>query len=86
AKAIDADWLVYQDMEDLIEAVQKGNESIKHFDCSCFNNEYVTGDVSAEYLARIENLRNDSAKQQQDHEESEDISKDSTIIEMHNSA
>ncbi|MDH5436149.1 MAG: amidophosphoribosyltransferase, partial [Gammaproteobacteria bacterium] len=47
AKAIDADWLVYQDMEDLIEAVQKGNESIKHFDCSCFNNEYVTGDVSA---------------------------------------
>ncbi len=86
AEAIGADWLVYQDLEDLIDAVQKGNKSIKHFDCSCFNNEYVTGDVSAEYLAKIENLRNDSAKEQQDNEESGEMANDSTVIELHNSA
>jgi hypothetical protein len=38
-----ADWLIYQDLEDLIWAVQDGNEKIKHFDTSCFSGEYVTG-------------------------------------------
>ncbi len=61
---IGADWLVYQDLEDLVAAVQKGNEEIKHFDSSCFNGEYVTQDIDDAYFNRLSNQRNDVAKQQ----------------------
>lgn len=60
---IGADWLIYQDLGDLIQAVQYDNGDIKEFDTSCFSGEYVTGDVTAEYLARIERGRSDQAKQ-----------------------
>jgi amidophosphoribosyltransferase len=36
-KMLGADWLIYQDLKDLIWAVQDGNESLKHFDASCFS-------------------------------------------------
>ncbi len=63
-EAIGADKLIYQDIDDLIDAVGKGNRNIKHFDTSCFTHEYVTGDVDDAYLARIEALRNDGAQEQ----------------------
>lgn len=69
AEIIGADWLIYQDIEDLIESVQKGNETITMFDTSCFTGEYVTGDISTDYLAHVESMRNDSAKQQQNVDE-----------------
>ncbi|MDX1346850.1 MAG: amidophosphoribosyltransferase [Thiomicrorhabdus chilensis] len=59
---IGADRLIYQDLEDLIEAVGAGNEQIKLFDTSCFSGEYVTGDITPEYLASIDSARNDSAQ------------------------
>ncbi len=62
--AIGADRLIYQDLNDLIEAVRKGNPSIQHFDTSCFSNQYITGDINAAYLKRIESLRNDGAQTQ----------------------
>ena len=61
---IGADGLIYQDLEDLIEAARGGNPSIKRFDASCFDGKYVTGDVHKEYLERIERQRNDDAKTQ----------------------
>ncbi len=64
--AIGADKMIYQDLEDLIEAVQKGNPKIKHFDTSCFNKEYITGDIDEAYLERINNLRNDGAQMRRD--------------------
>lgn len=67
-KKIGADWMVYQDLDDLIAAVSKGNPEIKAFDCSCFNGEYVTHAVSADYLASIEQVRSDGAKQQREAE------------------
>ncbi|QPK63863.1 amidophosphoribosyltransferase [Methylomonas sp. LL1] len=63
-KAIGADKLIYQELEDLIDAVGKGNPNIKQFDTSCFSHEYITGDIDDEYLARIEALRNDGAQEQ----------------------
>ena len=63
-KAIGADKLIYQDLDDLIDAVGKGNPNIKQFDTSCFSHEYITGDIDDEYLARIEALRNDNAQEQ----------------------
>ena len=61
-KEIGADRLIYQDLEDLIEAAHEGNVNIKQFDASCFDGKYVTGDVHPEYLQRIEQQRNDNAK------------------------
>jgi amidophosphoribosyltransferase len=61
--AIGADWLVYQDLEDLIDAVAEGNAKLKHFDDSCFSGRYVTG-VEPEYLRQLEFLRSDEAKAQ----------------------
>lgn len=62
AREIGADWLVYQDLDDLIEAVRQGNPSLQRFDASCFNGEYVTGDVDADYLERLQRARSDCAK------------------------
>lgn len=65
-KAIGADRLIYQDLEDLIQAVRKGNPTIKHFDTSCFSNKYITGDIDNAYLEKIETLRNDQAIAERD--------------------
>jgi amidophosphoribosyltransferase len=62
AKLIGADWLIYQDLDDLIEAVSAGNPEINKFDLSCFNGEYVTGDINQDYLNHIDQIRNDGAK------------------------
>ncbi len=66
AELIGADALIYQDLSDLVEAVAAGNQQITDFDTSCFTGHYVTGDVSASYLERIEQLRCDSAKTQRE--------------------
>jgi amidophosphoribosyltransferase len=64
AKLIGADWLVYQDLEDLIACARKGNKNIKQFDTSCFTGHYITNDVDKNYLEQLEQLRNDTAKRQ----------------------
>jgi len=66
-KEIGADWLVYQDLDDLITAVQQGNEDIDSFDSSCFNGEYITGDVDEAYLKHLDDLRSDSSKAKREH-------------------
>jgi amidophosphoribosyltransferase len=63
ADYIGADWLIYQDLQDLISSVQYDNGEITEFDTSCFSGEYVTGEVTPEYLRRIELGRSDEAKQ-----------------------
>jgi amidophosphoribosyltransferase len=73
AKSISADKLIYQDLDDLIWSVSQGNPEIKNFDCSCFDGEYVTGDISKEYLDHIESIRNDSAKLMHDINQSSEL-------------
>ncbi len=60
ATLIGADRLIYQDIADLVEAVQRGNPAITEWDTSCFSGEYVTGDVSPDYLARLQHERTNS--------------------------
>jgi amidophosphoribosyltransferase len=55
------DWLVYQDLSDLEEAVSGPKGKVTHFDSSCFNGEYVTG-IEPDYFDRIKQLRSDEAK------------------------
>jgi len=62
AQAIGADWLIYQDLEDLVEAVRKGNDNLQEFDSSCFDGKYVTQDIDDNYFRRLELQRNDAAK------------------------
>jgi len=62
AKAIGADWLVYQTLEDLVQACQHDIAKVTEFDTSCFSGEYVTGDVTPEYLDRLRLERSDAAK------------------------
>lgn len=66
--AIGADKMIYQELDDLIDAVKKGNSKIKHFDTSCFNHQYITDDIDEAYLERINTLRNDSAQTQRNPE------------------
>lgn len=64
---IGADWLIYQDLPDLIASAHEGNTAISEYECSVFNGKYVTGDVDEVYLKRLENARNDQAKLQKKH-------------------
>jgi len=57
------DRLIFQDLEDLIDAVKHKNAAIERFDCSVFTGEYVTQDVDAKYLNQLELFRNDAAKE-----------------------
>ncbi len=57
AREIGADAVIYQDLPDLIAAVREVNPRLTRFDASCFDGNYVTGDVSEEYLARLEAQR-----------------------------
>lgn len=54
---IGADALVYQDLSDLVAAVREERPSLERFDNSCFNGEYITGDVTPAYLAQLEAAR-----------------------------
>ncbi|UCC56605.1 MAG: amidophosphoribosyltransferase [Gammaproteobacteria bacterium] len=78
-EAIGTDWLVYQDLDDLVEAVSKGNPDIDRFDASVFTGEYITGNVGTDYLNSLRAARNDSAKDSR-------RSRDDEAIDLHNTA
>lgn len=69
---IGADWMLYQELDDLKLSITKFNENIDDFDTCVFDGKYVTGTVSEEYLARIDAKRNDEAKESD--EDKQDIS------------
>ncbi len=73
---IGSDRLFYQTLEDLIEATSIGGNPPTRFDTSCFNGEYITGDIDDAYLEKLFNSRNDTAK--------EESSEDDEIVDMHN--
>ncbi len=61
-KLLGADWLIYQDLEDLVAAVRSGNPAVRHFETSCFSGRYVTGDITPEYLERWSRYRREAEK------------------------
>jgi amidophosphoribosyltransferase len=57
AEELGCDHLVYQEVDDLRDAILGGradSHSIEDLDMSCFDGRYVTGTVSDEYLAWVE--------------------------------
>jgi len=75
AQELGADWLIYQDLDDLIQAVNE-NDRVEGFDTSCFDGNYVTGDIDQSYLYYIDALRNDATKSA--------VEKSDAVIELHN--
>lgn len=75
-KAIGADWLIYQNLDDLVEAVQEGNPNLQGFDCSVFDGCYVTGDIDEPYLDKLQQLRAGVTNALND--------EDSAVLEIHN--
>ena len=65
ASEINADWLIYQKLEDLIDSVQEGNSEINEFETSIFTGEYITPLVE-NYLEDLENSRKDELKMQRE--------------------
>ena len=61
-----ADRLIYQELDDLIQACQEGNPGITRFDTSCFSGEYVTG-VEDGYLEDLQKRRSDQANLKNSH-------------------
>jgi len=85
-KLIGSDWLIFQDLDALEESVRRGNPRIKQFDASVFDNQYITGDVTQEYLDLLEQKRNDGAKNADDADINDAVdSMESALIDMHNS-
>lgn len=62
AKLIGADWLIYQDIDDLIASAREGNPDVKRFECAVFTGEYITSDVDGDYLSKLAKDRGDKAK------------------------
>lgn len=56
AKVLEADAVIYQRLEDLTAALRDMNPTIEQFDCSCFDGQYVTGDVTPEYLKHLDDM------------------------------
>ncbi len=77
---IGADWLVYQDLDDLISCVNDVNDNIEGWECSVFNGNYITGDVDEAYLAKLDALRRDEAREAAQ----VGLPEDNGIIDLHN--
>jgi amidophosphoribosyltransferase len=65
-REITADALVYQDIEALKRSISDANPLLKSFEASCFDGVYVTGDISRDYLDRIETARNNPKPENED--------------------
>ena len=65
AEDISADWLIYQTLEDLIEAAKEGNPDISEFETSIFTGVYITPLIE-NYLEDLENTRKDELKIQRE--------------------
>ncbi len=56
-REITADALVYQNLDDLKRSISDTNPALRNFEASCFDGVYVTGDITREYLDKLEYAR-----------------------------
>jgi|TARA_R110000868_G_scaffold53490_2_gene167811 amidophosphoribosyltransferase len=77
SELIRADGLIFQDIQDLVDAVSELNPQVTRFETSVFDGKYITGDVDQAYLERIDNMRNEGAK-------SSGVQTELSNLEMHN--
>ncbi len=80
ARAVGADKIVYQRLEDLIDSVRAAGGNMRRFDCSVFDGNYVTGGVSPLTFGRLAKERSNNAKLKQS------LARDADLVEIHNQA
>ncbi len=65
ASLIGADWLVYQDLNEVVDAVNAAAKSpadeVERFEDAVFTGDYITSSVGSEYLTRLSHLRGQKA-------------------------
>jgi amidophosphoribosyltransferase len=62
AREIGCDQLIYQDLTALVDAVRAASPRAREFETSCFDGDYITGDVTSSYLASIEHQRKNGSQ------------------------
>jgi len=67
AREIGADALIYQDLNELKDAVRRANPKLTSFETSCFDGVYITGDVTTDYLRAIE-IQRDASRDESEEE------------------
>lgn len=65
-REITADVLVYQDIEAMRKSILDVNPALVNVEASCFDGKYITGDITPEYLDRIETARKDPKQEPED--------------------
>ena len=83
--AIAADWLIFQDLDDLIATAREGNPDILQFDASVFDGHYVTGDIDQAYLDHLQLKRSEQAKFSQIKTNIDKRPEEESLIGLHNS-
>ncbi|GLS13554.1 MULTISPECIES: amidophosphoribosyltransferase [Hydrogenophaga] len=63
---IGCDALIYQDVDAMKQAIGSLNPDLAGFDASCFDGVYVTGDITAEDIARLNQGRDQSGEDTED--------------------
>jgi amidophosphoribosyltransferase len=63
---IGCDQLIYQDVEGMKKAIGSLSTKLAGFDASCFDGIYVTGDITAEDIARLNENRVTAEENQDD--------------------
>ena len=63
---IGCDALIYQDVDAMKQAVGSLNPQLAGFDASCFDGVYVTGDITPETIARMNDGRDQAEEGQED--------------------
>lgn len=63
---IGCDALIYQDVEAMKQTVASLNPALAGFDASCFDGVYVTGDITPESIARMNDGRDQAAEDEED--------------------
>lgn len=67
-KIIGADGLIFQSLDDLVDAVRSQNPELKRFETSVFDGVYVTNDIDQAYLNRLDAQRNEASKRKKEAE------------------
>ena len=63
---IGADALIYQDVDAMKRAISSLNPQVTGFDASCFDGVYVTGDITADDIARLNEERVKTSEGEED--------------------
>ncbi len=79
-REIGADGLIYQDLDALKAAVRSVNPAITHFETSCFDGVYITGDITAAYLASVEDQRNGDTRERDEKDEGDAAQLDLNLV------